>query len=379
MANRPSTPSRGGGCVPEDVPGFLKQDGGLFACVVIGGKADVGVVDEILGRFSALKVRESQRVRRDGEGFEVYSLGVGGGGGGGGGVKHPLDRYSNIHPWAHNRVKLGVAPDQLDYINASSIAIPAISDPTQPPLQYIAMQGPNRDSTPSVWRMVAEQQTSVIVQLTPMREGLVEKCFQYYPRLDAGPQSFSLTSTWNDDWAATLAVETQEMLEGHAIEQTKLSLHVRGEPHPRTIWHLLYLRWADHAAPLDCNVPSFFRLMALSRTLNAVNKPRIVHCSAGVGRTGTFIALEHLVRELESGLFEKCHDGEDVVFETVDGLRRQRLMMVQSPEQMAFLYAQLRRLWVARYKGADEPARKRRETEDGADRDPGGEGPRGGY
>lgn len=73
----------------------------------------------------------------------------------------------------------------------------------------------------------------------------------------------------------------------------------------RVIWHFLYKKWPDFGVPAIEDIDSFFTLMRLSREKNASpTNPRIVHCSAGVGRSGTFIALEHLMREMEAGVLE---------------------------------------------------------------------------
>lgn len=73
----------------------------------------------------------------------------------------------------------------------------------------------------------------------------------------------------------------------------------------RTVWHFLYKKWPDFGVPALKDLDSFFTLMRLSREKNAnPSNPRIVHCSAGVGRSGTFIALEHLMREIDAGALE---------------------------------------------------------------------------
>lgn len=278
--------------------------------------------------------------------------------------KSLMDRYFNIKPWSHNRVKLNVPDGAPDYVNASPIAVPASDDDT-PALHYIAMQGPTVPSFDSVWRMVAENTTStaVIVQLTTMMEGLQVKCSQYFPFSDEDKTwALNADDAWGDGWTATLTYESTEALCDGAIERRKLLLHVGGEPAPRTVWHFLYLRWPDFGTPALTDVPNFFELMKMSREhAPAVDEPRFVHCSAGVGRTGTFICLEHLVRELETGAFDAVDpndpDAADLVYETVDALRRQRRCMVQSAPQYTFVYQVMRQLWAERYGLSDDDVR----------------------
>ncbi|KAM3448111.1 hypothetical protein MY3296_008113 [Beauveria thailandica] len=287
--------------------------------------------------------------------------------------KNGMDRYLNIRPWSHNRVKLDVPDDTLDYVNASPIAVPA-SDEAAPTFKYIAMQGPTPQSFDSVWRMVAENttETAVVVQLTTMVENGHIKCAQYFPFSDDDKTwTLNAADAWGDGWTATLTYESTETLCDGAIERRKLLLHVGWEEKPRTVWHLFYRRWADFGAPALTEVANFFHLMKVSRQHAVeVEEPRFIHCSAGVGRTGTFICLEHLMRELEMGAFDAVDPNDadaDPVYETVEVLRQQRRLMVQSSAQYMFIYQVMRQLWGERYglledevrTGAGQPALKR--------------------
>ncbi|KAK2049657.1 protein-tyrosine phosphatase [Colletotrichum somersetense] len=285
------------------------------------------------------------------------------------------DRYFNIKPWNHNRVKLRVPAEELDYVNASTISLSSPSNKELPPLRYIAMQGPTEASVDFVWRMIAEQLTSpvVIVQLTSFFENHQVKCFPYLP-LDETQGSWTLNELdgWNDGWSATLTFDSLTTLEDGAIEVRKILLRVGDEDEDRVIWHLLYTKWPDFGVPAVDDVASFLALMRLSREYNTTpENPRIIHCSAGVGRTGTFIALEHLMRELDEGALEDYDgdaEGDDLIFATVDALREQRRSMVQAEPQYLFLYQVLRKLWQEKYDvedsdGDSEPAAKRLEVE----------------
>lgn len=282
-------------------------------------------------------------------------------------VKGLMDRYVNIKPWNHNRVRLKVPQDQLDYVNASTIILPSLPDSSRPPFRYIAMQGPTKPSIPYVWRMVAEQVQSpaVIVQLTNNVENGTQKCSQYFPAGgdgDDGDAEWTLNDgdVWGDGWQATLRFESVQRLSSGAIEKRRLSLHVQGEDEPRTVWHLWYRRWPDFGVPDVDDLDSFLDMMRLSREHSSPTGPRIIHCSAGVGRTGTFIALEHLIRELDVGAIcdPAAVDGEskgqaatpmpDLINKTVRDLRQQRKGMVQSEQQYQFLYHVLKRLWTDR-------------------------------
>lgn len=283
-----------------------------------------------------------------------------------------MDRYFNIKPWNHNRIKLQVPEDELDYVNASAITVPSPSGPNKQPLCYIAMQGPTEPSFDYVWRMISEQLSSpaVIVQLTCMNENGAIKCHQYFPNSEErATWALNENNAWGDDWQASLTYDSLEESAGGAIEKRKLLLQVEGESEPRVVWHLLYNVWPDFGVPELEDLDGFFELMRLSRECSAPSNPRIIHCSAGVGRTGTFIALEHLMRELDSGALENYDfpvEGSDLVYETVDLLREQRVGMVQGRPQYAFIYQVLRKLWEEKY-GVDdggEPAAKRLEVDE---------------
>ncbi|KAL8404548.1 hypothetical protein RB594_009413 [Gaeumannomyces avenae] len=153
------------------------------------------------------------------------------------------------------------------------------------------------------------------------------------------------------------------------------------EVEERVVHHFLYKKWPDFGVPALEDLDSFFTLMRLSREKNAdPENPRIVHCSAGVGRSGTFIALEHLMRELDSGVLEDWDDQEedrtyagdggagdgDLIFHTVNQLREQRRNMVQAEGQFLFIYQVLRKLWQDKYdvpEEEQEPAAKRHEVD----------------
>lgn len=289
-----------------------------------------------------------------------------------------LDRYANIQPWANNRVKLQVPEGQQDYINASPIVLRSPFYPqTKPTHRYIAMQGPKSITTDHVWRMVMEQLQSpaVIVMLTETLESGMEKCYQYFPKIVGEEWDINEIDEFGDGFRAQLSCVAVEDQANGAIEVRKLNIHVDGREEDMTVWHLLYRRWPDFGVPALEDVGSFLELMRLSREKNAnEDNPRIIHCSAGVGRSGTFIALEHLMRELDSGDLdryvtkEERDDGEDdIIYNTVNRLREQRRQMVQAESQYAFIYQVLRKLWLEKHglavEDIQEPAAKRLEVE----------------
>lgn len=132
------------------------------------------------------------------------------------------------------------------------------------------------------------------------------------------PEHDSPPAAADDNDASSVTAQTGRASPAHQIQDNAAgaqeltpkedapSPQPEAEYEERIVWHFLYKKWPDFGVPALEDLDSFFTLMRLSREKNAAHpsNPRIVHCSAGVGRSGTFIALEHLVRELDAGVLE---------------------------------------------------------------------------
>ena len=192
-----------------------------------------------------------------------------------------------------------------------------------------------------IWHETSE--VAVIVMLTQLAEGMREKCYQYYPE-DVSSDSLQVTLTSETGEACEGTVKVSESTYDEASKSTVRQLLMTCGENSKIVWHLLFLGWSDHGVPDHEGCASLLELIKLSKEKNdTLENPRIMHCSAGVGRSGTFIALEHLLAELEIGKVAEAIESEDLIYETVDDLRRQRMTMVQSLEQFQYLYDVLRR------------------------------------
>lgn len=286
-----------------------------------------------------------------------------------------LDRYTNIHPWAGNRVQLQVPEGVNDYINASPVALFSTSAKQRRfsigvPDKYICMQGPKQETVDHTWHMVWEETSqpdtttaAVVIMLCPFRCAdpnrpgeTKEQCSTYFPLdEDSTPLFINETDVLGETFKATVKFVSREPTPpGTDIEVRQLSMTVEGVEGEKPIWHFLYPSWPDFGALEENNVESIISLMTLSREKNgAAENPRIVHCSAGVGRTGTFVALEFLLGELQGGAWENWDvsgfSGRDAIYDTVNQLRKQRRNMVQAFEQYAFLYEVLKKMWEEMY------------------------------
>lgn len=197
------------------------------------------------------------------------------------------------------------------------------------------------------------QEVGVIVMLTQTFEAGREKCAQYFP-LDSEQASMILTAEESDPFVTdehhpqeesgmmgrvTLLESTFDAKSRSEIRKLELTLGSQS----KIVWHFLFAGWADYCKPEGSDRDALLDLIKLSASKCSPENPRVVHCSAGVGRTGTFIALDHLLRELESGqLLQVTGPESDPVFETVNQMREQRMMMVYNEMQMQFIYEVLR-------------------------------------
>ncbi|MCJ1404635.1 hypothetical protein MMC11_007861 [Xylographa trunciseda] len=252
------------------------------------------------------------------------------------------NRYADIWPWANSRVHLKVQEGECDYINASPISIGSFQDSTE--MRYIATQGPKELSLHHFWHMIWHEinHVGVIVMLTQLAEGLREKCHQYYPD-DTDHDGFSLRWTTETGEECKGTVKTTESTFDEASKTTIRKLVLSSGRESKVIWHLLFLGWPDYGVPENQDRHALLELIKLSRKKNQdPDSPRIIHCSAGVGRSGTFIALEHLLAEFEAGNLDEVSDTDDIIHDTVNKLREQRMTMVQSESQYVLLYELLR-------------------------------------
>lgn len=222
------------------------------------------------------------------------------------------------------------------------------------------------------------QDVAVIVMLTQTFESGREKCTQYFP-LDAESSPIMLVSGQAVEQPGKEAAENgglpqEENVVGEVAllecfwnekarsQIRRLRLTIGSES--KTVWHFLFAGWADYSKPEGENRAALLELISLSASKCAPESPRVVHCSAGVGRTGTFIALDHMLRELESGELLRIDDKDaDPVFDTVNQMREQRMMMVYNEMQFQFIYEVLREKALQKVGRAATESRVRRSSD----------------
>ncbi|XP_051941111.1 receptor-type tyrosine-protein phosphatase S-like isoform X31 [Hippocampus zosterae] len=228
-------------------------------------------------------------------------------------VNKPKNRYANVIAYDHSRVILsgieGVPGS--DYINANYI------DGYRRQNAYIATQGSLPETFGDFWRMVWEQHTANIIMMTKLEEKSRVKCDQYWPT--RGTETYGLIQVTLLDTVelATYSVRT-------------FALYKSGSSEKREVRHFQFTAWPDHGVPEH---PTPF--LAFLRRVKACNPadagPMIVHCSAGVGRTGCFIVIDAMVERIKH---EKTVD----IYGHVTLMRSQRNYMVQTEDQYIFIY-----------------------------------------
>eukprot|EP00075_Anas_platyrhynchos_P012803 XP_027302056.1 receptor-type tyrosine-protein phosphatase kappa isoform X3 [Anas platyrhynchos] len=222
------------------------------------------------------------------------------------------NRYKFIIPYDHCRVVLQPSAEAgSDYINASYV------DSYRSPRFFIAAQGPLPGTVVDFWQMVWQEKISVIVMLTGLVEQNKTKCEQYWPEQEQVYGDFTVTL---NNTRTTTGLITRIFC-----------LQKAGCPLPRAVEQLHYQQWPDHGVPRNPAQLLYLVERVNNRESQAPAGPVLVHCSAGIGRTGTFIAMDFLLKMAKA-------EGKVDVFHCVQKLREQRVSMVQTKEQYAFLY-----------------------------------------
>ncbi|EPB79731.1 Protein-tyrosine phosphatase [Ancylostoma ceylanicum] len=241
------------------------------------------------------------------------------------------NRYKNIVPFDHTRVILkDVPPNESDYINASYIRIPK-----GPPLhlyanrEYISTQGCLPNTLLDFWRMVWQENSRVIVMTTKEMERSRSKCHVYWP---------ALREELNLREYVIKTVEEIKVPGDNGLDmfiKRRFMVAKKGMPQ-REVFHLQFIGWPDHGCPEQPE--SVLRFLdavdvACKKAISSQG-PVIVHCSAGIGRTGTFIVIDILLNQIR-------HRGSSCPIDiprTVMKIREQRSRMVQTEAQYVFLY-----------------------------------------
>lgn len=229
-----------------------------------------------------------------------------------------------------------------DYINASHITmdIPGSGIVNR----YIATQGPLASTTSDFWQMVWEQQTPLIVMVTPLVERGSIKCHKYWPEPGEAVHYGNVTVK------CTKQLETAAMVEREFALTYRYPAHDQDQENrscksdtscgssTRLVAHLQYTSWPDHGVPDDPH--DFLDLVfRVRRYREGSVEPVIVHCSAGIGRTGVLIMMETAMC---------CIEANEPIYplELLKTMREQRGGLIQTLSQFKFVCSAIIKIYI---------------------------------
>ncbi|XVE60825.1 hypothetical protein DITRI_Ditri05aG0157800 [Diplodiscus trichospermus] len=232
------------------------------------------------------------------------------------------NRYSDVVPFDKNRVVLNSCrdyrPAAKGYINASFVTTSSSKDVSQ----FIATQGPLQHTFEDFWEMVMQCHCPVIVMLTRLVDKYkMVKCGDYFQAED-GPRQFGnicIDTKWIQATTTSLPLRNLEVN------------YKESEDAPLSVLHIQYPEWPDHGVPSNT--------LAVREILKRVLQvppslgPIVVHCSAGIGRTGTYCAIHNTIQRILVGDMSALD-----LANTISTFRSQRIGMVQTMDQYFFCY-----------------------------------------
>ncbi|CAN8239415.1 unnamed protein product [Cochlearia groenlandica] len=232
------------------------------------------------------------------------------------------NRYTDVVPYDKNRVVLNPCKDDRSsangYVNASFVK----ASSSESVSQFIATQGPLQNTMEDFWEMVVQQHCPVIVMLTRLVDNYKTlKCGDYFQAEDR-PREFGNISIMTK-WVKT--TDTSLLLRNLEVNYKET------EDQPMSVLHIQYPEWPDHGVPNDT-----VAVREILKTLYQVPPslgPIIVHCSAGIGRTGTYCAIHNTIQRILAGDMSALD-----LAKTVAIFRSQRNGMVQTMDQYFFCY-----------------------------------------
>eukprot|EP01091_Cochliopodium_minus_P015112 TRINITY_DN5286_c2_g1_i2.p1 TRINITY_DN5286_c2_g1~~TRINITY_DN5286_c2_g1_i2.p1 ORF type:complete len:1017 (-),score=306.15 TRINITY_DN5286_c2_g1_i2:18-3041(-) len=243
------------------------------------------------------------------------------------------NRYNNVFPTESTRVKLktnkkkNVKTD--DYINANYIN--SYNNPQQEKKpKFISCQAPLPNTFNDFYRMLWQEKSSVVICLTKMVEKGKKKAERYFPEMGEIPMKFA------DFEISFISYSCDPSFSVYSLNVQKLK-----NKKSRKISLILFFDWPDFGVPTSSlsilKLESAYRYYSeITKSLNGenINGPPIVHCSAGLGRTGCFVAICFSLEYLRNNI-----NGKINVYQTVKHIRAQRYGSIQTKSQYSFIYS----------------------------------------
>jgi len=236
---------------------------------------------------------------------------------------HNLNRWCNVLPFDNTRIKLcPTDEDSNDYINASKVEAPNLENKT-----YILTQGPLEQTVGHFWTMVWQQQVSAIVMLCRLMESGICKCARYWPATDDEDDLIRVPGRGLEVRLRDFDNSDSDFL------LRNLELRHCATDSIRVITHYHYLTWPDFGVP--DSTTTFLKYLNTVSSIHpsTTDSPNVIHCSAGIGRSGTFILVDACLERMRRTKKPLTR------LQIVDTLMRMRAMrggLVQTAEQLKF-------------------------------------------
>ncbi|XP_005074487.1 tyrosine-protein phosphatase non-receptor type 1 [Mesocricetus auratus] len=228
------------------------------------------------------------------------------------------NRYRDVSPFDHSRIKLH--QEDNDYINASLIKM------EEAQRSYILTQGPLPNTCGHFWEMVWEQKSRGVVMLNRIMEKGSLKCAQYWPQKEEKEMVF-------DDTNLKLTLISEDVKSYYTVRQLELENLATQES--REILHFHYTTWPDFGVPESpASFLNFLFKVRESGSLSPEYGPIVVHCSAGIGRSGTFCLADTCLLLMDKRKDPSSVDIKKVLLE----MRRFRMGLIQTADQLRFSY-----------------------------------------
>ncbi|KAJ8369870.1 hypothetical protein SKAU_G00098980 [Synaphobranchus kaupii] len=228
------------------------------------------------------------------------------------------NRYRDVSPFDHSRIRLQLGTN--DYINASLISV------EEAQRSYILTQGPLPNTCGHFWEMVWEQRTRGVVMLNRVIEKGSVKCAQYWPPREEREAVFKDTNF-------KLTFISEDVKSYYTVRQ--LELENLSTQETREILHFHYTTWPDFGVPESpASFLNFLFKVRESGCLNSDQGPVVVHCSAGIGRSGTFCLVDSCLLLMSLRKDPSSVQIRDVLLE----MRRYRMGLIQTADQLRFSY-----------------------------------------
>ncbi|XP_060080818.1 tyrosine-protein phosphatase non-receptor type 1-like [Ylistrum balloti] len=234
-------------------------------------------------------------------------------------VNRNKNRYRDVSPYDHSRVVLHRG--ETDYINASLIEV------TEANRHYILAQGPLEHTSGHFWQMVWEHKSKAVIMLNKLVENGYKKCHPYYP------QSGLEEEIEYEDVGLKVLLLDESYLNYYTVRKIELEDMESGDT--REVLHYNYITWPDFGVPSSPHVfLNFLMVVRETGALDADVGPPVVHCSAGIGRSGTFCLVDSCLVIVEKNQDLNAVDLRQLLLK----MRTCRMGLIQTPDQLRFSY-----------------------------------------